>query len=47
MIGGGQMRIEIEENSGADAYVKDAMAGVPFAKQWLERKQDEREMDRS
>jgi hypothetical protein len=31
----------------APAYVKDAVAGVPLAKQWLERKEDEREMDRS
>jgi len=35
MIGGGQMRVEIEENPGADTYFKDAMAGVPFAKQSL------------
>jgi hypothetical protein len=29
------------------ACVKDVIAGVALAKQWLERTQDEREMDRS
>jgi len=30
----------------APASVKDAIAGIPLATQWLERMQDEREMDR-
>ena len=35
MIGGGQMSEKIKEYSGADAYGKDAMAGVLLAKQWM------------
>ena len=34
MIGGGQMSEKIKEYSGADAYGKDAMAGVLLTKQW-------------
>ena len=34
MIGGGQIDEEIRKFSGADAYGKDAMAGVTIAKQW-------------
>jgi methanogenic corrinoid protein MtbC1 len=34
MIGGGQMSDEIKKYTGADAYGKDAMAGVALAKQW-------------
>jgi len=47
MIGGGQTSEKIKEYAGADAYGKDAMAGVLLAKQWVEEKGDEREMDRS
>jgi methanogenic corrinoid protein MtbC1 len=36
MIGGGQMSDKIKEYAGADAYAKDAMAGVVLAKQWAE-----------
>lgn len=35
MIGGGQMSDSIREHSGADAYGKDAMAGVSLAKEWI------------
>jgi 5-methyltetrahydrofolate--homocysteine methyltransferase len=35
MIGGGQMSDSIREHSGADAYGKDAMAGVSLAKEWV------------
>jgi 5-methyltetrahydrofolate--homocysteine methyltransferase len=35
MIGGGQMSDEIKNYTGADAYGKDAMAGVSLAKKWL------------
>ena len=47
MIGGGQMSDKVKEYAGADAYAKDAMAGVVLAKQWIGGKRDEREMDRS
>ncbi len=35
MIGGGQMSDEIKNYTGADAYGKDAMAGVSLAKKWV------------
>jgi len=35
MIGGGQMSDEIKKYTGADAYGKDAMAGVSLAKKWV------------
>ena len=35
MIGGGQMSDSIRDHAGADAYGKDAMAGVSLAKQWV------------
>jgi methanogenic corrinoid protein MtbC1 len=35
MIGGGQVNDEISEYAGADAYGKDAMAGVSLAKKWI------------
>ena len=35
MIGGGQMSEEIKKYTGADAYGKDAMAGVTLAKKWV------------
>jgi methanogenic corrinoid protein MtbC1 len=35
MIGGGQIDEEIRKYAGADAYGRDAMAGVSLAKQWL------------
>ncbi len=38
MIGGGQMSDKVKEYAGADAYAKDAMAGVVLAKQWVEGK---------
>ena len=34
MIGGGQVSEEIRKYTGADAYGKDAMAGVSLAKKW-------------
>jgi methanogenic corrinoid protein MtbC1 len=34
MIGGGQVSDEIRKYTGADAYGKDAMAGVTLAKKW-------------
>jgi 5-methyltetrahydrofolate--homocysteine methyltransferase len=34
MIGGGQISDEVRKYTGADAYGKDAMAGVSLAKQW-------------
>jgi methanogenic corrinoid protein MtbC1 len=34
MIGGGQMSDEIKKYTGADAFGKDAMAGVALAKEW-------------
>lgn len=34
MIGGGQITHDIVEYTGADAYGKDAMAGVALAKKW-------------
>ena len=34
MIGGGQISDEIRKYTGADAYGKDAMAGVTLAKKW-------------
>jgi len=35
MIGGGHMDEEIRKYTGADAYGRDAMAGVSLAKQWV------------
>ncbi len=35
MIGGGQIDEEVKKYTGADAYGKDAMAAVNFAKEWL------------
>jgi len=35
MIGGGQITEEIRKYTGADAYGKDAMAGVSLAKNWV------------
>ena len=35
MIGGGQISDEIRKYTGADAFGKDAMAGVTLAKQWI------------
>jgi 5-methyltetrahydrofolate--homocysteine methyltransferase len=35
MIGGGQMSEEIRKYTGADAFGKDAMAGVTLAKEWV------------
>jgi len=35
MIGGGQMNEEIKKYTGADAYGKDAMAGVSLAREWI------------
>jgi len=35
MIGGGQMSDEVKNYTGADAYGKDAMAGVSLAKKWI------------
>jgi methanogenic corrinoid protein MtbC1 len=35
MIGGGQVNETIQEYAGADAYGKDAMAGVSLAKKWI------------
>jgi trimethylamine corrinoid protein len=35
MIGGSQMSDKVREYVGADAYGKDAMAGVSIAKQWV------------
>jgi methanogenic corrinoid protein MtbC1 len=35
MIGGGQVSETIKEYTGADAYGKDAVAGVSLAKQWV------------
>ncbi|MGD2145207.1 MAG: cobalamin-dependent protein [Anaerolineae bacterium] len=36
MIGGGQVGEEIREYAGADAYGRDAVAGVSLAKAWLD-----------
>jgi methanogenic corrinoid protein MtbC1 len=38
MIGGGQINDDIVEYTGADAYGKDAMAGVALAKKWSRAK---------
>jgi methanogenic corrinoid protein MtbC1 len=35
MIGGGQITEEVRKFTGADAYGKDAMAGVSLAKKWI------------
>jgi methanogenic corrinoid protein MtbC1 len=35
MIGGGQISDEVKKYTGADAYGKDAMAGVSLAKGWV------------
>ncbi len=35
MIGGGQIDEEIKKYTGADAYGRDAMAAVTFAKDWI------------
>jgi 5-methyltetrahydrofolate--homocysteine methyltransferase len=35
MIGGGPVNEDVRNYTGADAYGKDAMAGVSLAKQWL------------
>jgi methanogenic corrinoid protein MtbC1 len=35
MIGGGQVSEEIRKYAGADAYGKDAMAGVTLAQKWV------------
>jgi methanogenic corrinoid protein MtbC1 len=34
MIGGGQITEEVKKYTGADAYGKDAMAGVTLARKW-------------
>jgi 5-methyltetrahydrofolate--homocysteine methyltransferase len=34
MIGGGQITEEVRRHTGADAYGKDAMAGVALARKW-------------
>jgi 5-methyltetrahydrofolate--homocysteine methyltransferase len=36
MIGGGQITEEVRKYTGADAYGKDAMAGVSLAKKWVD-----------
>ncbi len=38
MIGGGQITEEIRKYAGADAYGKDAIAGLSLAQQWLSAK---------
>jgi len=38
MIGGGQITEEVRKYTGADAYGKDAMAGVSLAKKWASAK---------
>jgi len=35
MIGGGQITEEVRKYTGADAFGKDAMAGVTLAKKWI------------
>ena len=35
MIGGGQITDEVRKYTGADAFGKDAMEGVAFAKKWV------------
>jgi len=35
MIGGGQITDEVRKYTGADAFGKDAMAGVALAKKWI------------
>ena len=35
MIGGGQVSEQVRKHTGADAYGKDAMAGVSLAKKWV------------
>ena len=35
MIGGGQITEEVRKYTGADAYGKDAMAGVSLAQKWI------------
>jgi 5-methyltetrahydrofolate--homocysteine methyltransferase len=35
MIGGGQISDDVRKYTGADAYGKDAMAGVSLAKKWV------------
>ncbi len=35
MIGGGQITEEVMKYTGADAYGRDAMAGVSLAKKWI------------
>ena len=35
MIGGGPVSEEVKKYTGADAYGKDAMAGVSLVKQWV------------
>lgn len=35
MSGGGQISEQVKEYAGADAYGKDAMAGVSLAKAWI------------
>jgi 5-methyltetrahydrofolate--homocysteine methyltransferase len=39
MIGGGQITEEVREYTGADAYGKDALAGVALARKWAGGKQ--------
>jgi methanogenic corrinoid protein MtbC1 len=38
MVGGGQVSEEVRKYAGADAYGKDAMAGVSLAKEWVDAK---------
>jgi methylmalonyl-CoA mutase cobalamin-binding domain/chain len=38
MIGGGQVNEEIQKYAGADAYGRDAMAGVSLARKWADAK---------
>jgi methanogenic corrinoid protein MtbC1 len=38
MVGGGQVSDEVRKYTGADAYGKDAMAGVSLAKEWVDAK---------
>ncbi len=47
MIGSGQIDDQIRKHTGADAYGRDAVIAVTFAKQWAREKQSEHQLGRA
>lgn len=47
MIGSGQIDDQIRKRTGADAYGRDAVIAVTFARQWAREKQSEHQLGRA